>query len=140
MYVVGLGETKVEIVESCASNPYGFACRKIKSGSMMQQIMMDYAIQVKHLPSDLGKDKNLVILLVDEHVSRWDAVSLLYFMNNNVFIFILALHNSVWYQPNNNVPNLRIYKCVEKAVTRLGMRYKGEKVKHSYFNIIMRHT
>ena len=103
--------------------------------------MMYFAIHfVKHLPSDQGKDKNPVILLLGGNVSRWNAALSLYFMNNNDFLFILALHSSVWSQSNNNRPNLRIHKCVEKEVSKLGMKYTGEKVKHSYFNKIIRHT
>ena len=89
--------------------------------------MMDYAMHiVKHLPSAQGKDNNPVILLVDGYVSRWDAALLLSFMQNNVSLFILASHTSVWSQPNNNMPNLWIHKCVKIAVAKLGLQYTGD--------------
>ena len=115
MYVVDLGETSEDNGERLVSNPYRFACRTTKFDSMTQQIMMDYAMYfIKHLPSDQGKDKNPVILLVDGSASRRDAASPLYFMQNNVFLFILAPHTSVWSQPKDNGPNLQIHTCVEK--------------------------
>ena len=70
MYAVGLGEKNEENREKFESNPYRFACRTTKFVSMTQQIMMDFAMHFfKHLPSDQGKDKNPVILLVDGHTS-----------------------------------------------------------------------
>ena len=81
---------------------------------MTQQIIMDYAMHfVNLLPSDQGKDNNPVILLVDGHSTRLDAILLLYFMQNNAFLFILALHISIWSQPNINGPNSRIHNSLK---------------------------
>ena len=87
--------------------------------------MMDFEIHfVKNLPESQGKVKLPFILLLDGHASRWNAESLLYFMSNVVYPFILVLHTSILSQPKNNGPNLKIHKCVEGIVTEFGFEIR----------------
>ena len=55
-----------------------------------------------------------------------------------MFPFFLPSHTSIWTQPNDNGTNLRWVKCLEKAVTSMGMRRNGFNTTPSYFNIIIR--
>ena len=93
---------------------------------MTQETMMDFAINfIKNFKESLGKGNIPVILLLDGHASRWNVESLIYFIENNVYPFILASYTSIWSQPNNNRPNLRMHKCVEAEVIEVSLRYAG---------------
>ena len=141
-YSAGLGEAFSAIEEKNENkrNPYGFSVRTTQNGSMTQGTMKAFVQHfVRHLPPSQGKGKEPLFLFLEGHVSRWETNSLLYLIQNNVFPFFLASHTSVWAQPNDNGPNLRLHKCVEEAVSKLGLRYSGKKTKQSYFNIIIRH-
>ena len=78
------------------SNSYGFSYQPLEFGSMIQELILDYTINfIKHLPAaDQGNDKKLVVFLHDRHISRWDPKYRLYFMNKNVYFFMLASHTS----------------------------------------------
>ena len=104
-------------------NPWGFCVRLAENGSMTQRTFFDYCLHfVKNLPSAQGgKDGEPVILFLDGHSLRWDVSSLLYLISNNVFPFILPSHTLIWTQPNYNGVNLRWVKCLETAVSLLGI-------------------
>ena len=101
-------------------NPNRFTVRSTKSGSMTQEIFLDWCIHfVKHLPKGQGQGGTAHLLFLDGHASRWNLQGLQYLMGNNVFPFFLPSHTSIWTQPNDNGCNLRFHKCVEDAIKRL---------------------
>ena len=129
-YSAGLGEaySVIEEKDERLRNPYGFTVRTTESGSMTQLTMKHFVHHfVKHLPRSQGKGKRPVFLFLDGHSSRWNVSALLYLIQNNVFPFFLPSHTSVWAQPNDNGPNLRLHTCIEEAVTKLGLRYCEKK-------------
>ena len=113
--------------------------RSTKNGSMTQEIFFDYCCHfVNNLPHGYGKDGQPVILFFDGHASRWNLPAIRYLQANKVFPFFLPSHTSVWAQPNDNGPNIRLHKCVEDAIKRL--RNSGAKNTVWFYNTIIRHA
>ena len=52
----------------------------------------------KNLPEGYGKGKKCVLLILDGHSSRWSPIALRIFQSNNVHVWVIASHSSVWYQ------------------------------------------
>ena len=46
-----------------------------------------------------------VLLFLDGHASRWSVKALLYLRENNVFVFCVPSHTTIWSQPNDAGPN-----------------------------------
>ena len=69
-------------------NPLGLKVRTTTNGSMAQSIFYDFCEHfVSSLPISQGKDKDMVILFLDGHVSRWNLAALHYLMINNIYPF-----------------------------------------------------
>ena len=108
--------------KSTKANLYGVICRTTASGLMTQETMLNYAMYfVRHLPESQGMNWLPVILFLGGHSSRWDVAALMYLMKHKVFPSFIASHISVWDQPNDAGPNIRIHKCMETGVTKLGL-------------------
>jgi hypothetical protein len=84
-----------------------------RNGSMTQETFGDYA---KHLVSSLPEDHGPKILFLDGHASRWNTQTLLFLIENKIYPFFFASHTSIWAQPNDGGPNLRLHNCLEEAV------------------------
>ena len=52
----------------------------------------------ENLPDGYGKGKKAVIFILDGHSSRWDPFALNLFKENNVHVWVIASHSSVWGQ------------------------------------------
>ena len=52
----------------------------------------------KNLPEGYGKGKKCVLLVLDGHSSRWSPIALRIFQENNVHLWVIASHSSVWGQ------------------------------------------
>ena len=115
-------------------NPLGLKVRTTTNGSMTQSIFYDFCEHfVSSLPISQGKDKEMVILFLDGHVSRWNLAALRYLMINNVYPFFLASHTSIWSQPNDNGPIKRLHSCIEDAALN---HRRWNKAIVPYFNLI----
>ena len=73
---------------------------------------------VKHLPPGQGKGGKPVLLTLDGHASRWCPLAMEYARENNVHIWCIASHTSVWCQPNDVGPNSKIKKAIKDSFTR----------------------
>lgn len=45
------------------------------------------------------------MLILDGHASRWSLAALLKLRENNVFVFCVPSHSTIWAQPNDAGPN-----------------------------------
>ena len=52
----------------------------------------------QNLPEGYGKGKKCVLLVLDGHSSRWSPIALRIFQDNNVHLWVIASHSSVWGQ------------------------------------------
>jgi len=90
----------------------GILVEMTSSGSMTQEVFMAYA---RHFVSNLPPDHGPIILFLDRHGSQWNKYALMYFLENNMYLFILASHTSIWSQPNDAGVNKRFHWAVEEA-------------------------
>jgi hypothetical protein len=102
------------------------------SGSMTQEIFYNYA---KHFVANLTPDHEPKIIFLIGHASRWSKAALLYLIENKVWPFFIALHTSIWAQPNDCGTNYRWHNCVEKVVRN--MRRQGGQPSAAYFNQVL---
>eukprot|EP00978_Attheya_sp_CCMP212_P042301 scaffold255441_cov30-Attheya_sp.AAC.1 len=114
-----------------------FDVRVTPNGSMDKQRFLDLCHHfVTNLPSTQGKGKEPVFLLLDGHVSRSNLTAMRYLKANNVFVFFLPSHTSIWSQPNDNGVNKRFHACVEEIACI--MRRGEREAKIEYHNKIIR--
>ena len=110
-----------KIVSNLAEVP-GVGVARTKNGSMERFLFVKYAHHfVKHLPAGYGKNGKAVCLTLDGHTSRWCPVALRYLKDNNVFVWCLASHTSMWTQPNDMGVNARV-KALTHECFRLWLR------------------
>jgi hypothetical protein len=103
-----------------------------RNGSMTQETFDDYAI---HLVDSLPGEHGPKILFLDGHGSRWKRQTLLFLMKNKIFPFFFASHTSIWAQPNDGGPNLRLHNYLEETVRN--RRRAGGTPDVTYFNSII---
>jgi hypothetical protein len=119
------------------SNPMNFDVRVTPNGSMDKQHFLDWSHHfVKNLPESQGKGKEAVFLTLDGHVSRSNLAAMRYLKENNVFVFFLPSHTSIWSQPNDCGVNLRFHACVEQVANKMRKGVSDAKVE--YHNKIIR--
>ena len=63
-------------------------------------------------------------------------MGLLYLIDKNVYQFLLASHTSVWAQPNDNGPNLRLHKCIEDSSSNMVGENSSQKKDKSYLPVL----
>lgn len=86
----------------------GVSVRRTKNGSMERWIFLSWAQHfVKNLRPGYGKGGKSVLLTLDGHASRWCPFALRFLKDNNVFVWCLPSHTSLWTQPNDLGPNSR---------------------------------
>eukprot|EP00978_Attheya_sp_CCMP212_P027247 scaffold91161_cov32-Attheya_sp.AAC.1 len=107
--------------EAHHSNPMNFDVRVTPNGSMDKQHFLDWSHHfVCNLPESQGKNKEPVFLTLDGHVSRSNLAAMRYLKENNVFVFFLLSHTSIWSQPNDcGVNLLRFHACVEQVAKQM---------------------
>ena len=89
------------------------------SGSMKKSIFIKYATHLikccdERRGTGTDKDKTYVLFL-DGHASRWDVPALRLLKDNNIEVFCLPSHSSVWSQPNDCGVNKRLKKWLKEA-------------------------
>jgi len=99
------------------------------SESMTQEVFMAYA---RHFVSNLPPDHGPVFLFLDGHGSRWNKYALKYFLENNMYSFILASHTSIWSQPNDARVNKGFHWAIEEACKKVQCTFDTPTVQ--YFN------
>jgi hypothetical protein len=112
------------------SNPQVMV-RTSKSGSMTQEIFLDYC---QHFVASLEEDHGPVILFLDGHASRWNTQALKYMFDNKVFLFFFASHTSIWAQPNDCGLNKRVHWAIEQACKQY--RRAAKTTSLAYFNAV----
>ena len=105
--------------------------------SMDKKTFLDWSHHfVVNLPDTQGKGKEPVFLTLDGHVSRSNLTAMRYLRENNVFVFFLPSHTSIWSQPNDCGVNLCFHACVEQVAR--GMKIGVSDAKVEYHNKIIR--
>jgi hypothetical protein len=102
-----------------------------RNGSMTQETFDEYAI---HLVKSQKENHGPKILFLDGHGSRWNRQTLSFLMENRIYPFFFASHTSIWAQPNDGGPNLRLHNCIEEAVR--ARRRTASTPDVSYFNSV----
>jgi hypothetical protein len=102
-----------------------------RNGSMTQETFDEYAI---HLVKSQAENHGPKILFLDGHGSRWNRQTLSFLMKNKIYPFFFASHTSIWAQPNDGGPNLRLHNCIEEAVR--ARRRTASTPDVAYFNSI----
>ncbi len=103
------------------------------SGSMMQEVFMNYA---KHFVSTLPPSHGPVILFLDGHGSRWNKYALKFLMDNRVFPFILASHTSIWSQPNDASVNKRLHWAIEQECKKEHRKHDNPTIPYCNTNFV----
>ena len=86
----------------------GVSVRRTKNGSMERWIFLSWAEHfVRNLRPGYGKGGKSVLLTLDGHTSRWCPFALRFLKENNVYVWCLPSHTSLWTQPNDLGPNGR---------------------------------
>ena len=111
-FIVGLIDPSMGEKDFCErQNPCGFAGRGEKNGSITQERYFNYCIHfVNHLPQGFGKGRTPMVLFFDGNSSCWNLPAFCYLTNNNIYLYFLSSHTSVWTQSNGNVPNYWFHK------------------------------
>jgi len=109
------GETPAETITAVCwkaglENVPDVAIETTGSGSMMQEVFFIYA---KHFVSSLPSGHKPVILILDGH-SHWNLNALKFLLDNQVYMFFLPSHTSIWSQPNDAGVNKWFHSAVEK--------------------------
>jgi hypothetical protein len=102
------------------------------SGSMTQEVFYLFA---EHFIKSLPKDHGPVILLLDDHGSRWSVQALKLLWDNVVYCFFIASHTSIWAQPNDAGTNKRLHWAVEQVARNF--RQQGAEPNVAYFNRLL---
>ena len=92
------------------------------NGSMTREAFCEYAKHfVSQLPGGYGKGGKMSYLFLDGHSSRWNLTALRYFEDNNVCVFVIPSHTSIWAQPNDGKSPIKKKEG--------GLKKKGKKKK-----------
>eukprot|EP00978_Attheya_sp_CCMP212_P048024 scaffold462470_cov106-Attheya_sp.AAC.1 len=87
---------------------------------MDKQPFLDWSHHfVCNLPESQGKGKEPTFLTLDGHVSHSNLAAMQYLKENNVFVFSLPSHTSIWSQPNDCGVNLMFHACVEQVANQM---------------------
>lgn len=103
-------------------NSLGIKVATTHSGSMTQEVFYKFA---EHFVNSLPENHGPVLLLLDGHGSRWSLQALQLLLSNQVYVFVIASHTSIWAQPNDCGLNLRFHRCIEKICQRRRRQQQG---------------
>jgi hypothetical protein len=120
----GTEEHKQTITEAHLENlPEGSNATVTGKGSMTQVTFERYAhhlvMSLKEFrpKSATGKPKTMVLFL-DGHASRWNPTALEYLKDNDVEVFCLPSHTSIWTQPNDLGVNKSLKAFLKRAASK----------------------
>ena len=102
------------------------------SGLMTQEVFFLYA---KHFVKSLPVNHKPVLLLLDGHRSCWSVPALNLLLQNEIYLFFLASHMSIWSQPNDCGINKHFHWSLEQSV-KSARREKEGSPNVAYFNSI----
>jgi len=71
-------------------------------------------------PKGQGPGGKPALLFLDGHASRWSVNALFYLRKNNVFVFCVPSHTTIWSQPNDAGPNASFHAYLKLVVGREG--------------------
>jgi len=98
--------------------------RANESGSMKRDIVLDWCyFFVRTMNRGLTKNfhginQKPAFLFVDGHSSRWNAKALLFLLQNNIFLFALPSHSSIFAQPNDGGINSKFKAKFSRQISR----------------------